>query len=431
VATPVTRLDTAHGELGHLRPWFLPDGQHFLYFTRNTRPSEAAIFLASLDGKVRKRLVNSSQAGAYAPPAIGAELGHLLFIRERTLMAQPFDHKRLELTGEPFPVAEQVGASLAMGFFSVSANGVLAYRTSLSSGSSQLIWFDRQGKALGSLGQPVISDFVSISPDGKHVAMDQVDRTGNRDVWILDAERGVPTRFTFDGAQDFMPVWSPDGARLAFATDRNTGSYDIYVKDSNGSGNEQLLMKSGRPEHWSSDGRYLLFSLLDSQNGYDLWVLPLGSGEPKPVSYLQTKFDERQGQFSPDGRWVAYVSNESGDATQYQVYVQSFPIGGGKFQISADGGVQPRWRRDGKELFYIGPDRKLMALDVKTSPRFEYDTPKVLFDPSILGGAANYTFSRYDVAPDGKRFLVVSAAADNPAAEPITVLLNWNAGHTH
>jgi Tol biopolymer transport system component len=425
-----TTPDSTQGEIAHMRPWFLPDGRHFLYVTRNSQPDKIAIYLATLDGKERKRLVGSRQAGAYVPPSVGSGNGHLLFLRDGTLMAQPLDTRRFELAGEPFPVAEQVGSALALGYFSVSSNGALAYRAGGSGGNTQLMWFDRDGKALGALGPPTNYGSVALAPDGKRVAVDRIDPTGNSDIWVLDAAREVPTRFTFDPATDQVPVWSPDGTRLIFASNRSdSGVYGIYQKDAGGSGNEQLLLKSGRPDDISPDGRYLLYSVLDDKTLVDLWVFPLtgAADERKPAPYLQTQFSERQGKFSPDGRWIAYSSNESGPE-QYQIYVQSFPAGSGKFMISAGGGTQPRWRRDGKEIFYIAADGKVMAVDVKTAPKFEAGAPKALFNPRIVN-LIPFTYFRYDVTGDGKRFLVNSfgGAAESSPSAPITVVLNWQA----
>ena len=263
VATQLTTVDESRGEIGHLRPWFLPDGRHFLYYARTRQEETTGIYLATLDGKERKHLVPASQAGAYAPPVAGSEHGHLLFLRQKTLMALPLDAKSFGPAGEPFPVAEQVGSVRAMGSFSVSGNGVLAFRGGTSS-DSQLVWFDRQGKSLATLGPPALYAGVALSPEGKRVAVDQTDSTGNRDIWVLDVARGVPTRFTFDATQEHSPAWSPDGTRLAFAANRgNTDARDIYQKDSSGSGNEELLLKTGAfnaPHSWSPDSRYLLYS---------------------------------------------------------------------------------------------------------------------------------------------------------------------------
>ena len=352
-------------------------------------------------------------------------------------MAQALDARRYELAGEPFPVAEHVGSYLAMGFFSASANGVLAYRSGASAtGSARLVWFDREGKSQGTVGPPAFYLDMALSPDEKRVAVAQGDETGNRDLWIIDVARNVPTRFTFDPAQDRSPVWSPDGTRLVFGSDRRSGGiYDIYRKDAGYSGNEELFLKSGAPLSWSPDGRNLLYVATDPKTKADLWVLPDpagAAGGSKPTPYLQTPFNEASGQFSPDGRWIAYASDDAVQG-QYQIYVQSFPPGNGKFQISTGaGGTQPRWRRDGKELFYIAADGKLTAVEVKTAPRFEPGVPKPLFNPQILGGGV-YSSFRYSPAADGKRFLCITtySAANSSPSEPITVVLNWTAGLKH
>ena len=303
----------------------------------------------------------------------------------------------------------------------------------------QLTWFDREGKALANLGPPGLSGgrgSLALSPDGKRVAVDLTDaRTGNRDIWIIDVASGVPSRFTFDAAQDAAPVWSPDGARLLFASDRGGGIFNIYKQDSSRSANEELLLKSGdimRPWDWSRTGREILYGIADPKTLYDLWVLPNPTGastERKPAPYLQSPASETQGQFSPDGHWIAYSSDESG-AGQFQIFVQSFPAGAGKFQISTGaGGTQPRWRRDGKELFYVAADSKLMAVEVTTAPKFEARGLRALFDPRMTGaGVENMTF-RYDVAADGKRFLVntVANGPEGSAGAPITVVTNWSA----
>jgi Tol biopolymer transport system component len=439
VAARLTTADEAHGELGHLKPWFLPDGRHFLYLLRTANPEAMGIYLATLDGTERKRLAATNQGGAYAPPAAGSQHGHLLFLREGTLMALPLDARRFEPAGEAFPLAEQVGSWLSGEFFSVSTNGVLAYRNGGGAGGgpqvggSQPVWFDRQGKSLGTLGPPGnYGTGPTLSPDGNRAAVDLGNSAGNRDVWVLDVARGVPTRFTFDSGQDFSPAWSPDGTRLIFGSvGVNAGVFDIYQKDSSGTGEQerQLQFSSAMfPNSWSPDGRYLLYTIAQKGNR-DLWVLPAAAGTPpgtKPVPYLQGPYNEQQGQFSPDGRWIAYSSDESGS---FQVYVQSFPAGAGKVQVSTAGGSQPRWRRDGKEIFYISADFRLSAVDVKTEPRFEIGAPQALFGVRTpVGGLADW-FSHYDVAADGMRFLVNTVAAERagPAPTPITVIVNWQA----
>ena len=433
----ITKLDESKGELGHLRPWFLPDGRHYIYYSRVSGTVASSIYLASLDGPDRARLVDSGQAAAYAPPAPGARYGHLLFLRDGTLMAQPMEPERYTLAGEPFPVAERVGAVLALGYFSVSANGVLAYRTGASTGASfsQLNWLDSSGKALETiLPGPAYTGAIQLSPDGARAAVEQTDSTTNRDLWLVDLSRRIPTKFTFDRASDRQPVWSPDGSQVVFSSDREAaGRFSLYRKPSNGVGAEELILKSEQtlyPDSWSPDGRNLLYETFDQKTRFDLWLLPIGAGGAvgKPVPYLQGPFNDRQGQFSPDGRWVAYISDEAAQGSSvYHVYVQSFPPGAGKFQISsAAGATQPRWRRDGKELFYAAPDGRLMAAEVRTSPRFDSSVPRVLMDLRSVPGNASGLFFRYDVAPDGKRFLAIRPPAVlQSETTPITVVLNW------
>jgi Tol biopolymer transport system component len=427
--------DDSKGEIGFLRPSFLPDGRHYIYFARTRNTGDAGIWIASLDGTERRRLVTSAQAGAYAPPAPGERYGHLLYLRGGTLMAHPMDPHRYVLTGEPVTVADQVGSYLAMPYFSVSANGVLAYRAGPSGGESrELVWFDRTGKRLGTVGAPgQYSGGVSLSPDGRTIAVERRD-VGNIDIWLIDIARGVPTRFTFDSANDRDPVWSPDGSRVAFQSERD-GGRQLYVKQANGSGKEQLLLRTGiqaAPNSWSPDGSQLLFDSFDSagMRSFDLWTLTLSQQQgatTQPAPYLQSEFTDLMGQFSPDGRWVAYTSSESGGGRR-DVYVQSFPPGNGKFQIStSDGGSQPRWSRDGKQIFYIAPGSKLMAADVKLSPRFEVGVPRALFDTGVSSSLTDTHF-RYDVAPDGRFLIATTWTAAVKPASGLTVVLNWQAG---
>uniref|UniRef100_Q01UH4 Serine/threonine protein kinase n=1 Tax=Solibacter usitatus (strain Ellin6076) TaxID=234267 RepID=Q01UH4_SOLUE len=426
--TRLTASDDSHGEFGHLRPWFLPDGRHFLYFSRSIKREVVGIYLATLDdnGKQRKRLVATDQGAAYAPPAAGMQYGHLLFLREGTLMALPLDARSFEPAGDPFPVAEHVGSRLAMGFFSVSANGVLAYRNGAAASGSQLMWFDRQGIALGAVGPPGnYGSGPTLSPDGTRAAVDKIDAAGSRDIWVLDIARGVATRSTSDAAQDHGPAWSPDGTRLVFSSARGAAGTDgIYQRESSGTGKEEPLLQGHSlifPNGWSPDVRYLLYSVTGQKTGSDLLLLP-AAGTP-PVPYLEGPYNEKQGQFSPDGRWIAYASDETGS---FEVYVQSFPAGAGKFLVSTAGGSQPRWSRDGKEIFYINANARLTAVAVKTAPRFETTgTPQPLFDPQIPPGALADSFFHYDVSADGKRFLVSSIDRASSVPTPITVIVNW------
>jgi serine/threonine protein kinase/Tol biopolymer transport system component len=423
VPVQITTPDASRGENTNRWPVFLPDGRHFIFFARSTQAENNGIYVGSLDSNDRKLLFASESSAQYAPP------GYLLFIREKTLMAQPFDATRLQLAGEPVPIAEQVGLQGPAGknsqlsYFSVSGNGALVYMTGISD-NRHYAWFDQSGKEVGSINPAGDVRDIRLSPDGKRAAFQLSDRRGgavNQDIWLIDIERNIPTRFTFNPAVEDDPIWSPDGAHIAFTSERE-GKKDIYQKLSSGAGGEELLLKSDVNKDttdWSADGRYILYENNDPKTKGDLWVLPL-FGDKQPFPFLATEFNERQGHFSPDGHWVAFTSDESGKT---EVYVQSFPAAGGKVQISTGGGAQPVWRRDGRELFYIDPDRKLMSVEVKAGATFEVGVSKPLFDTRV----ESYTNdNRYAVSPDGQRFLM-NVPVEAQTSTPITVVLNWTA----
>jgi Tol biopolymer transport system component len=416
----VTELNKARNETAHRVPSFLPDGVHFLYLAVSQTPEGSGIYVGSLTSKDTKRLVASVAKAEFAPPDL------LLFLRESTLMAQRFDPGRLELSGDPFQVAEQVGwNSGGAGGFTVSANGVLAYRTGGMGQGRQLIWIDRNGKAEGTVGSPALYENPRLSPDGKRLAVRKPD--GGGDIWIFDLERGNSTRFTFDPASDNDPVWSPDGTRIAFVSNRDGGVFNLYQKNSGGTGQDELLLKTANNkliDDWSADGRYILYQEADPKTKDDLWVLPL-FGDRKLARFLATPFRERNASFSPDGRWIAYDSDETG---QFQVYVQSFPASGGKWQVSAGSrqGSLPRWRSDGKEMFYDagGP---MMAVDLAgtvAGREFKAGAPRQLFT-----GLQGLLPHNYDLSPKGDRFLVdTNRDLSSTAAAPIVVVLNWKTG---
>ena len=417
---PLTTLDTSRKEISHYHPRFLPDGRHFLYLANSPQRENAGIYVGSLDKQEPKRLVSTDVSAEFSPP------GYLLFLRDRTVMAQGFDADKLELRGEAFFVAEQVdrlGGGARFALFSVSKTGVLAYRSGVSD-SSQLTWFDREGKPIGTVGPAGSYNSPWLSPDERRVAFGrQEPQGGGADIWLIEIARGNLNRFTFDPAGDQSPIWSHDGTRIVFSSDRD-GVLNLYQRAASGSGTDEVLLKSDYakiPNDWSADGRFILYQTAIPPT--DIWVLPL-FGERKPFPFLQTEFNEGWARFSPDGKWIAYSSNESGS---WQVYVQSFPAPGGKWMISTDGGAQPQWRRDGKELFYISSDRKLMAVDVKgNGSTFEAAVPKALFDLRVQTPALPGPRNFYIAAADGKRFLVTSVSEER-ITTPTTVVMNWTA----
>ena len=395
----------AEGETGRFWPQFLPDGRRYLYLSRAVRPENQGIYVASLDSADRKRIGASDHNAAYSPS------GHLLFVRGVALLAQAFDVKRLELSGEAVALGEQVALTaqiLPGAAYSVSASGVLAWRAG-SGDETQLAWFDRSGKKVGTLGEPAGYSNPALSPEEKRLAVGLQDpHTQTRDLWIFDLVRGTRTRLTFDPADDFNPTWSPDGTRIAFTSDRS-GRRELYQRLSNGSGDDELLLSSqdlgNNAEDWSEDGMLLLYNRGGGEMPPDLYLLPMSRGvDRKPIPFLTTEFTEQYGQFAPGGRWIAYSSNETGRS---EVYVQGVSPDGvrsqGKWQVSTAGGGQPRWRRDGKELLYVSGST-LMAVDVKTDGvSFEAGIPKPLFEVDV---DANARRNRFVATRDGQRFLV-------------------------
>ncbi|MBZ5620357.1 MAG: protein kinase [Acidobacteriia bacterium] len=416
---PVTSLDGSLGEVSHRWPWFLPDGRHFLYTGRSSDPTKTAIYAADLESKERQRLRTVSSNAVYSPP------GFLLFVRERTLMAEAFDAGRLRTSGEPFPIAGQVDSITGnvQGSFTASETGVVAHYSGDAALNSQLTWYDRRGTKLGAIGEPGTYVKPAISPDGATLAVDRLDpQSGTYDVWLYDLARGTPSRLTFDPRQDGYPVWSPDGSHIAFGSNRS-GHFDLYQKSVGTSGKEELLVASPAdkfPSDWSRDGRYLIYYQIDPKTKYDLWVLPLG-GDGKPFPLLASEFNEHRADLSPDGRWLAYTSDET---SRDEIYVQSFPALGSKWKISVNGGTRPVWSRDGKELFYIASDRKLMVAAVRAGDRFETGTPRPLFE--VRQSVTRF----FDVSPDGRRFLLIDPLPE-PVTPPVTLLVNWTAAIKH
>ena len=419
----VTQLDQTH-HTSHRWPQFLPDGQGVLFLAANGRDAASGIFLGSLRGGVPKRVLTTDSAAVYAAP------GYLLMSEAGGLLARALNPSLSEVA-DSVPVAYPVGQDMSVfrGAFAVSANGVLAYRSTVA-GRRQLIWVDRGGRRIGTMGEPDDDGLLNpaLSPLGERVAVQRTIQ-GNQDIWTLD-RAGLQTRITFGRAADGFPVWSPDGHRLAFRSNRRT-SFDLFETPASGGGAGQPMLESGQtkfPLDWSADGRFLLYRVLDPKTGNDLWVLPL-AGKGEPFAIVQTPFEENNGEIAPSGRWVAYDSNETG---RFEVYVQSFPGSGRKWQISTSGGIAPRWRRDGRELFYIAPDGALMAVPLRPSADdqgLDRATPVRLFRvPIAYGGSiqGGNVRQQYAVALDGQHFLV-NATTDDALAPPITIVQNWTA----
>jgi serine/threonine protein kinase len=422
--SPVTAIDKTRGEVGHRWPVFLPDGRHFLFLALTPNPSESAICVGSLDSKEKTILMRSASGPLYAQP------GYLLYASGHRLLARPFDASTFRLTGEPLLLAEGVepiGQVGPTGYvrMAVSTTGALAFRRE-SERLGQLTWYDRTGKVLGTVGPPGDYNDPALSSDVARLLVLRTDpRSRSADVWSFDLAREAFTRLSFDSSALGFPIWSPDGKEIVYPALRS-GSEDLLRKAASGSGRDEPMLKSDAfmfPTDWSKDGRFILYTSLDPKTHLDLWLLPM-MGPGKPVPYIVADGLQSHGRFSPDTRWVAYTSDESG---QHEIYVQAFPSTGGKWQVSSSGGDQAFWRSDGRELLYLDTQLNLMAVDVKGSETFEAGTPHSLFrintpDAAGIGGA----HCSYVPAPDGRRFLVNSRVEGAPPT-PIVVVLNWTA----
>ncbi len=413
----VTTLDESRQETTHRWPWFLPDGDHFLYFARSRSAGKSVVFVQSLRTGKRELVLATGTSAVYSS-------GYLLFMRESALVAQPFDAGRLALSGEPSVVADSVQSDLGFGkgHFSVSDNGILVYLPGNAVGDSQLVWFDRTGRQIGSASETGNFTSPAISPDSRLLAFSAVDTSGKADIWVQDLLRGTRTRLTFDPLYAVDPIWSPDGRQIMFASFR-AGQYDLYVKPADGSRDEQVLLSvaGGKyPSSWSKDGKFIAYEFygVPGMVGEDIWVLPLG-GAKQPFPFVQSQFEKLQPRFSPDGRWIAYQSDETG---RFEIYVAPFPGPGGRRQLSVSGGIRPRWRGDGRELFFLGSDNRLMAVDIRTSgARLEPGAPQALFQTR-----AKVARSVYDVAPDGSKFVIATTLPEQNAT-PVTLVTNWSA----
>ncbi len=419
--------DSTREVRSQLFPWFLPDGRHFLYTRRSRDERKSAIYVGSVDAKPEQQssrpLLNSFWGAEYAPSEAPGS-GYLLFMREdNTLMAQPFDNRRLDLTGQAVPVAEQLSDGRA---FSASANDVLVFQQG-SVSVRQLTWYDREGKPLGTVGDPGEYQSLALSPDGTRLAVSKRSGQATNNIWLLDLTRGTSTRFTFGSARDYNPVWSPDGNRMVFSSDRDGSNTNLYQKLVSGTKEEEVLLNSNESKmatSWSRDGRFLLYTVFHPGDTSDIWLLPL-VGDKKPVPFVVSEFTTITPDFSPDGHWVAYMSNESG---RMEVYVRSFSMNsagtameaGGKWQVSNGAGLMGlRWRNDGRELYYRSIDGKMMAVAIDSAPMFRMGKPRPY--GLVLPGLAAWVSNA-----DGTRFLVPAPNPNRPPA--YTLVVNWQAG---
>ncbi len=421
--TPLMRISAGGGDATVVRkeyasipanPHFLPDNLHFFHYnlSQEGQPETAGIYIGRLDGPGSPRLVEA-QAADYALP------DQLLFLRNANLFSQKFDLAAMKLSGDPIRMAEGVAG------FSSSIAGPIAYRAG-AAGNTQLIWFDRAGRETGRVPGPGLTP--SLSPDDRHVAVTRGTTVPAQDVWLLDRTRNpnVFSKFTSGPTTNHSAIWCSGGSRIIFASPRGR-KISLYEKPTTGAGTEKLLLETGLntiPMDCSPDGKFLLYRITDPGTSHDLWAMSLDDRKTFPV--VQTKASEREAQFSPDGKWIAYQSNETG---QFEIYIQPFPDAKGKRfgPISTNGGVQVRWRRDGKqlELFYLGLDSRLMAVPIRVlsdGQTVDAGTPVALFPTSVAGGIGqNTAVWEYSVSADGRQFLINS---EPEVTSPITVILN-------
>ena len=420
----LTSLDVSKQEHSHRFPWMFPDGRHYIFLARTAAGAATnQIWLGEIGSKERHPLFAADSN------AIAVRPGFLLFCRANDLFAVPLDFRSARVAGDPSPIASGIDyfAATAAGNFSASQTGILAYSPRTDASLSHLSWFDRAGREQTFAEAPGEYYTIRLAPDGKRVSMGFIDPKAGvaPDLWVVEVDTKVSTRVTNDPQAEMASVWSPDGRRLAY-TSNAKGPWDVYEHEV-ASGRQRVLLESDRdkyPTDWSADGRFLLFDQFDPKTKTDLMVLPM-TGERRPVPYLATPFDEQLGQFSPDGKWVVYVSDETGER---QVYVDAFPGGGHRRQISRGGGTQPRWPRGGSEIFYLAPGRRMMAVSVEAkSEELVAREPIELFAVPLLHvGPGRFGSVSFDVSPDGQRFLI---KVDAPSVRPALLMLvsNWAA----
>lgn len=405
---PATSINLAHQEVMHSFPHFLPDGQRFLYYVRSTNPEYTGIYVRALSSTEGRLVLRASSNVAYVAP------GYLVYARDGVLLAQPFDADRAVTTGDPVPLAPRVDHFPESGVaaFSSSETGVLTYR-GWGAAVSRLRWIDRSGREIRDYGDPRPYRNPRLSPDGTRLAVELVDGSGNRDIWLMDVARGVPIRFTFDPGRDASPVWSSDGRQIAWQ-----GHSALYVKAASGTAVEEVLRNEPLiPDDWLPDGKGLLYHPFQPRQ---IWLLPLADANPVPRPVVEGRVVTSHARVSPDGRWVAFMNTDSG---RFEIYLQNFPTATGRWQVSVAGGIQPKWRRDGKELFYLALDGTLMAVPLQLGALPEVGTPEPLFQTRI-DATTGFTWHQYDVSPDGQRFLVNTPET---LTSPLMVIANWPA----
>jgi Tol biopolymer transport system component len=415
----ITLPDASRGENSHRWPMFLPDGKHFLYLAANVsgQTDPDAIYVGALDSNEKQFVTKATGNSAYAAP------GYLLFYRDKTLYEQRFDASKLELSGEAVPLRRDVSylPRILHSTYAASDAGVLVAQGGSGVSLSRLVWYDRKGNQTGAIGKPDVYANVALAPNGKTLAVDKTDSGNeNADLWTYDLQHGASMkRLTFDPAIDATPVWSPDGTRLLFASSRKH-LFGLFVKSANGAEEEKFLEVGASdkadkyPSDWSRDGKYILY-----ERAMELWVTEMPNLQTR--AFVKVPATVKNGQFSPDGKWVAYASNES---SKWEIYVTSFPEAHGKWQVSSAGGTQPRWRGDGKELFYLASDGKIMAVPVTPGTNFDAGEPVTLFQANARELVATSELVTYDATKDGQRFLI-NTQVKNEDMQPMSVILNW------
>ena len=418
--TAVTALDNMNGQGGHRWPSHV-DERHFLFTVQAARPELTGVYLANLDSRAVSRLVPQYSNAAFVD-------GQLLYVADGMIVARPLDPARATV-GEAMEVAGAVAYTTGLGFtaFSVASN-ILAFApgSGEASPTSRMQWFDRSGKPLEQLGagsdlSSLNSYYQRISPDGRKVAVSAF-QSATADLWLVDTARNVSSRFTFNDATEFSPVWSPDGTEVVYASNRG-GFHNMYAQSVTKPGDERRLAEAASnqyPTDWSPNGRTIIYTNLDPKTQADIWTMPAGGGEQTPL--IVTGFNEYAARLSPDGQLVAYTSDESG---RPEVYVQRYPSGREKTRVSAQGGSEPQWRADGRELYFLTPNRRLNVVSVTTTPTLFAARPVKIFEVVVDTSIGSIHSWHFAPSADGQRFLL---DVSSTTASTSTVVLNWRSG---